>query len=583
MRASLTGSILVGVGVSLAALAPAQQAGPETTMVPPGRIRQIKVLADKAPDCSSLKSIAESVTRDCQSNDEKAIAIYNFMRLTHFNRPYPTEPGGVATLKEINVYGWSLCGGLHSVQSSLWRELGWDWRFVGWSGHTTVEAKYDDKWHYLDIFMKFYGWRPDPAAPNGRTIAGEDDLAGDAKALLHDVYVLDSKRNVYYAKNDRFEMSDGKANWTAMAFLVQGDSINDIDGGLKTRKTAGRAEGWMNINHATGAYSTDINLSPGFRLVQTWELLDGGWYWGDRKEPPSGTSKDYRNSPQTGPIMEPYAVPNDRRTTGSGRLVFAPDFGSDVCLKSFAASDNVKCAGGSLVPVDAAKPASVTVRLQSPYVLCKTTGTADGADTVEVSIDGGKTYKPADVKDLTTAVRGQYDALVRVGFKQALKALQIEALLQINKYATPYLSPGKNTITVSVADPKDLGDNKVVVTYAYCLGSRDKSYEELCQAGKEVGKAYAATWSSTPTVVQKVFAAKDLPATFEINVPTPKGKYPVYPKMLYLAREVIGPGSKPMPLPDGAVEPKMGPDDELKTLPNPFRIGFALPPGPKAK
>ena len=26
----------------------------------------------------------------------------------------------------------------------MWRELGWGWRFVGWNGHTTVEAKYDD-------------------------------------------------------------------------------------------------------------------------------------------------------------------------------------------------------------------------------------------------------------------------------------------------------------------------------------------------------------------------------------------------------------------------------------------------------
>jgi hypothetical protein len=57
----------------------------------------------------------------------------------------------------------------------------------------------------------------------------------------------------------------------------------------------------------------------------------------------------------------------------------------------------------------------------------------------------------------------------------------------------------------------------------------------------------------------------------------------VYPKMLFLAREVIASGSKPMPLPDGAVEPKMGPDDDLKTLPNPFRIGFAPPPVPAPK
>src|ERR1700761_1164062 len=131
----------------------------------PALVSQIKVQPDKAPDCTSLKSIVESVTRDCKTNDEKAVAIYNFMRLTHYHRAYPEEAGGLPVLKEIHCYGWSLCGGLHAEQSALWRELGWDWRFVGWPGHTTVEAYYDNRWHYLDVFLKFYAWMPDPRNP----------------------------------------------------------------------------------------------------------------------------------------------------------------------------------------------------------------------------------------------------------------------------------------------------------------------------------------------------------------------------------------------------------------------------------
>ena len=193
-----------------------------------------------------------------------------------------------------------------------------------------------------------------------------------------------------------------------------------------------------------------------------------------------------------------------------------------------------------------------------------------------------KTFAAADIKDFSAAVNGRYDVLVRLTFRQGLKSLRLEAIVQNNKFSLPYLSPGRNTIAVTVAEPRDLGGNQLVVTYAYCLGSRDKSYEELCLAGKEVGKAHSATWSSTPTVVQKVFAAGDLPATFEIAVPTPKGKYPVYPKMVFLRREVVAPGAKPLPLPEGAVEPRMGADDELKTLPNPFRIGLEPPPASEA-
>ena len=129
-------------------------------------------------------------------------------------------------------------------------------------------------------------------------------------------------------------------------------------------------------------------------------------------------------------------------------------------------------------------------------------------------------------------------------------------------------------ITVSVADATELGDNRLVVTYAYRTGSRSKSYEQLCDEGAELGRAHNASWSDTPTVVQKVFAAKDLPATFEIDIPTPKGKYPVYPRMLFVRREVVAPGDSLMPLPEGAVAPKPSAAEDLRTLPNPFAVGI---------
>ncbi len=160
-------AVMAAVFSATTALAAAPQAAEKTAKVP-GLVAEIKVLPDKAPDCSSLKSIVESITRECKTNDEKAIAIYNFMQLTHYHFAYPGEPGGLPVLKEINCYGWSLCGGLHSEESALWRQLGWGWRFVGWDGHTTVEANYDGKWHYLDAFLKFYAWKPDPGRP-GRT------------------------------------------------------------------------------------------------------------------------------------------------------------------------------------------------------------------------------------------------------------------------------------------------------------------------------------------------------------------------------------------------------------------------------
>jgi hypothetical protein len=571
----LVGSIAVA-GSRAAGAKPPQAPAPEVKVE--GLVKAVKVLPDKAPDCSSLKSIAQTVTRDCKTNDEKAIAIYNFMLLSHYHRQYPSEKGGVGVLKEINTYGWSLCGGLHSEQSALWRELGWEWRFVGWSGHTTVEAKYDGRWHYLDAFLKFYAWMPDASAPGGRTIAGEDDLDKNAQTLIRDAFVLDKSRSAVYAKDNQFEIIGEKANWTAPALLVCGDTIDGVVEGLRTHRGAGSPEGWAGIIHATGSYSADVDLAPGFSLTNTWgPLADDAWFWAGSKIAPKHTcgNKDLRNSPDAGMILEPYY--QLVRSYANGTLMFAPDFGGEAVLKSFAASQNVKYQNGSLV-AQAGTPASVTVLLASPYIMTKASGTAEGAESLEISIDGGKSFKPADLKDFTEPVKGQVSALARIGFKTALKSLKLELLVQNNSGSLPYLSPGRNVVTVSAGDPAALGDNKLVVTYAYAPGYRNKSFEQLCNEGKELAKQHNATWADTPTVVQKVFTAKDLPAKFDIDVPTPKDKHPVYPRMLFVRREVIAPNSKPLVLPDKAEAPKIGPNDELKALPNPFLIGSQPPP-----
>ena len=210
-------------------------------------VRQIKVLPDKAADTSSLKSIVQSVTRGAKSNDEKAIALYNFATLANYHRAYPSEPGGIEALKQFNVYGWSLCGGLHSGLGALYREMGWEWRFVGWNnpGHTTIEAKYDGQWHYLDTFLKFYVWKKDPNAPGGRTIASQDDIKRDPTLVTN--LVFDKSRKVYYQPSDQFEIINDKANWAAPAFLVCGDEPSGILSGIKSNNVAGSPTSWESI------------------------------------------------------------------------------------------------------------------------------------------------------------------------------------------------------------------------------------------------------------------------------------------------------------------------------------------------
>jgi len=546
-------------------------------------VKQIKIIADKAPDCSSMKSIVDTVTRGCKTNDEKGIAIYNAGRFLWYHHQYPGEKGGVAALKLINVYGWSLCGGQHTVLAAMWRAAGWDWRYVGWRGHTTVECRYDGRWHYFDTFLKVYTWRTDPNAPGGRTVASQADIKANP-ALISKQFAIDKSRKVWYTLDNRFEMIGERANWVAPAFFVCGDTPPGVVKGVQVTRPGGVSSklGHAGIKFNEDGYDTQVNLAPGFSLELMWKHIDAAQWFSGRKYSPRHTcgDKEFRNCPAIGPILEPYRYLNKRgaRTFSNGILRFAPDLGSKACLSALAGKQNVKWSRGQLAPSDPSKPGSITVRLQSPYIMTRAKGKAAGIDKAEISVDDGKSYSNIDLSNFDDAVGGRYACGLRLSFSKPLTSLDIEVIVQHNRCALPYLSPGPNKVTVSAANAKSLGDNKLVVTYAYSLGARSGTYEGLCDQGAELARAHQASWSESPTVVQKVFSPGDLPATFSIPVPTPKDKSPVYPRMLFLRREVIAPGQKPAPLPKGALDAKVGSDGQLKTLPNPFLMGIAKPP-----
>ncbi len=569
--------VLVAVCLTSTAFVQGQDSSPRQ----PETLQAIKVVTDKAPDCSSLKSIVESVTRGCKTNDEKAIAIYNFLRLANYHLNYPSEKGGISSLKLLNVYGWSLCGGLHTVEASLWREMGWEWRYVGWSqpGHTTVEAYYDDQWHYLDTFLKFYAWKPDPRAPGGRTIASQADIRANSD-LVTLGFVKDPSRGVYYARDNRFETINDKANFHAPAFFVCGDTPEGVLLGVRNSKIAGSQTGWNGIKFDTDDYSTDVNLSTGQSLTLTWDAVEDGHWWSGKRWTPrhSCGDKEYRNCACLGPILEPYHGTSAARGYANGQLRVAYDIRKGSSTPHFMESQNTRHTDHGLVPVDEGRSASITLRLASPYIMTLAQGHAAGADQVEVSTDAGKSFKTVSLNDFSDAVQGHYQALVRISFNKQLADVSLNATVQCNRCSLPYLSPGKNKVTVSVQNPRSLGDNTLVVTYAYHLGSRQKSYEDLADGGFEIGRAHHASWSDDLTVVEKRFTADQLPATFEIDVPTPKDRYPVYPQMAFLRREVVSAKENPLPLPANSVSSQISPDEELKTLPNPFLVGIVAPP-----
>ncbi len=548
------------------------------SLVSSAPLSTIKVTNDRAPDCSSLEALVASVTRDCPNDDAKAIAIYNVARYLYYHHAYPSEPNGIGALKMINGYGWSLCGGQHTVLAALWEKAGFKWRYRGWSnpGHTTVECYYGGRWHYLDTFLKFYTWMPEPTASDGRTIAGQEDIRANP-ALVTDAFVTDSERKVCYHQDNRFEFIRDKVNWTAPAFMVCGDTLDGVLTGIASSKNAGSPRGWSGIKFDEPDYSTDVNLGVGYALTLDWDKIEGAYYFRGMKRGPGHScgDKDYRNCPAIGPLLEPYAGKDPRRSWSNGTLTFRPDFRNDAFLTSLQQADNVTWEMGSLKARDAQRAASFVVEMASPYVVAKASGNIVGTEAKsEVSLDG-KTWKSAKLSDLTPEVAGSYRYFLRVTFTKPLTGLQVTSIVQHNQEALPYLAPGKNTITINAANPDELGRNRLVVTYAYCLGWRDVSPEEVYERGAEIARAHYATWSDKPIVVQK--AVDTFPCAFEIPVPTPQGKQPVYPRMRFLRREVLAPGQEPMSVPSPASMPVVRANEVLATLPTPWLIGTQKP------
>jgi hypothetical protein len=462
--------------------------------------------------------------------------------------------------------------------AALWEAGGYKWRYRGWSrpGHTTVEVFYGGRWHYLDTFLKFYAWTPDAQAPGGRTIASQEDLRANP-ALVSDAFIMDHARKVCYQKNNRLDYAGDAVNWTAPAFMVCGDTLEGVLSGVNSSRDAGSPRGWGGIRFDDPSYSTDVDLGVGYALTLNWSKVHDAFYFRGRDKGPyhSCGDKDYRNCPAVGPLLEPYRELGHARTWSNGTLTFKPDLGNEAIVSSFAEIDNAAWRDGALRPADGSRPGRVVVEMASPYVVAKASGTIACDDaTIEVSTDQ-KQWAPADLADLTKAVAGTYAYHVRVTFRQPITAIELVSTVQHNQEALPFFAPGRNRITITADNPEALAGNRLVVTCAYCLGHRDQTPEAMFDRDAEIARAHYAAWSATPIVVQKTIDR--FPATLDVPVPTPNDKQPVYPRMVFLRREVLSHGQEPMSTPAAPSTPRVGPGEFLAEVPNPWLIGTGKP------
>ncbi len=457
---------------------------------------EIRVTTDRTVDTSSLEAIVRDVVRlsGAKTNDEKAIAIHTWLHHAIFHCQYPVEksPQSVGPLKVIKVYGWGLCGGQHTVLKALFETAGWQVRYRGWDGHTTIEVKYDDRWHYFDVFLKCYYWTKDK-----KTIASQDDIVSDPSIVLDAV------------KEGRVPPDH---------YLCCGDEAQGVVEGVKTSKPfppSKPEDGWASVTGRDRGYPASLSLPSGATLRLEWKGEAGKVAVGGRTAHSCGT-KDFRGDKALGPVLEHYGP----RSHSNGRLVYAPDFSKKADVAEVALA-GAEARGGKL-----AGTGSAVFKLPLPYAYVTgqlEAGFEGGEGKLSISTDGGKTWQAAAAGDVSAAVRQKYEVWIKAEFAGALAKLRFEAVVEHNRSAQPYLLQGKNAVTAAA---KLAPESVLSLTYSY--------QEATAPDGRKRWEGQGVTYGEAKTVTREV-ASSPLAYTIDVGGNTP-------PKMLYIEIAVKGAG-----------------------------------------
>ena len=198
-------------------------------------------------DWYSREAMAAELTRGCDTDEEKAFALWRHFRETR----YQMGNGDETTLHPVRylcVYGYGICGHTAAAFVSLCQAAGLKARVYEIWHHTVSEVFYDGAWHMLDANVKaFY-----PTWDN-RSVASMEQLEQDPGLV---------RRCYPPGKNPRIMI----AQWYATS------DDNFIQHGYD--------------REAFQDYTLGITLRPGERLVRSWKSV-GKFYGMGRRRTPS--------------------------------------------------------------------------------------------------------------------------------------------------------------------------------------------------------------------------------------------------------------------------------------------------------
>ncbi len=475
-----------------------------STAVGAAGVESIVVDTDRSVNCTSLETIVADVTRGCKTQQDKAIAIYNFMVRAvwmdwHSHRPlemkniqyqgkrqdklvFANDP-----IKYIVVYGFCGCGPQAGVYGALCEAAGLKFRQLDPGfGHVSGEVFCEGKWRWLDV------WLP--------------------------AYVTDGKGEIYsydeiMQDRTRFTKARDEGRCPVNFMVNYSADVNAVKN-AKNHKAGGRPYSQKHVEN--------LALRPGESVTWLWGNV-GKWYSPagpylgrhlDRQFP-SGPATKFANErvlKDAFGYWEPYAktIPDGPRSRwnktyyryyGNGIFTHQPALTKQGVDDFDMKLDNVRPLpdGGLALTGGAGGRAELSFKL--PYVIADTEieGSAEvgngGGLSFCFSTDGGKTWllggevktsgefgpirigKPNTYEFPAGSTSGQYGFALRIVFRcdadrkpAVLKKLKVTNTTMLNFYSRPWLEPGRNKVTVTCKSARALAATPLEVTWRWVEG-----------------------------------------------------------------------------------------------------------------
>ncbi|HUU29992.1 MAG TPA: transglutaminase domain-containing protein [archaeon] len=136
-------------------------------------------------DWYDVNSMVKEITAGCTTDEEKAMAIWEWVHWKRFQRS-PQDESSLHPVRAMNGYGYGICGHTAAWLKALWTAAGLEGRVQEIWGHTINEVYFNGAWHMLDGNVKvFYLGR------DNRTIASLAELEKDGWLIERTIHPRD--------------------------------------------------------------------------------------------------------------------------------------------------------------------------------------------------------------------------------------------------------------------------------------------------------------------------------------------------------------------------------------------------------